>query len=131
MTASSSIPRSYVTRLASELVSINTSNPTHCEKAAADVVADALHRIGVDVQWFEPEPGRCSVVGRVAGEQPDLPPLLVHGHLDVVPAVDAEWTVDPFGGEIRDGYVWGRGTIDMKGQVASVIAAVDEIWRGG
>src|SRR3954451_11821105 len=96
-------PASDVVRLAADLLRINTSNPTHVERPAAEYVAAALHDVGIEAEWFEPEPGRVSLVARVRGADRGSPPLLVHAHLDVVPAVAEEWSVDPFGGEIRDG----------------------------
>ncbi|MET0704655.1 MAG: M20/M25/M40 family metallo-hydrolase, partial [Mycobacterium sp.] len=110
-------PLSSVTDLTQQLLRIDTSNPGGTEKPAAELVADHLAAIGVGVQWFEPEPGRVSIVGRIAGEHRDLSALLLHAHLDVVPAVESEWERDPFAGELVDGYLWGRGAVDMKGTV--------------
>ena len=107
--------------LAQQLLRIDTSNPGCAEKPAAQLVADYLASLGIAVQWFEPEPGRCSVVGRVPGINSELPALLLHAHLDVVPAVAQEWSRDPFGGELADGYLWGRGAVDMKGAVAIIL----------
>jgi acetylornithine deacetylase/succinyl-diaminopimelate desuccinylase-like protein len=120
-----------VAELCSALIQINTSNPTHVEAHAADLVAEILGRIGVSVTRFEPEHGRVSLVGRVEGEDPTLPPLLVHTHLDVVPAAAEDWTTDPFGGEIRDGFVWGRGAVDMKGMIAAVLTALQGLHADG
>ena len=113
-----------VATLCSDLIRINTSNPTHCERPAAEYVAGVLDSLGVDCEWFEPETGRSSLVARVPGRESSLPPLLVHAHLDVVPAIAADWSVDPFSGEVRDGYVWGRGASDMKGTIAATLAAL-------
>lgn len=122
---------SDVVRLCSDLIQINTSNPSHAERPAAEYVADALADAGVAVEWFEPDPGRASVVARVPGREKALPPLLVHCHLDVVPAVAEHWSVDPFAGVVKDGYVWGRGAVDMKGMVAAILATVRSFGRAG
>jgi acetylornithine deacetylase/succinyl-diaminopimelate desuccinylase-like protein len=111
-----------VVGLCSDLLKINTSNPTHGERAAAEYVAAALSEVGISCEWFEPEPQRTSIVARLPGSDRTLPPLLVHAHLDVVPAVAEDWSVDPFGGLVEDGYVWGRGAVDMKGMVAAMVA---------
>src|ERR1700742_728882 len=103
-----------VVDLLCDLIRINTSNPTHSERPAAEWVAAKLDEVGIESQIIEADPGRASTIARIEGTDPSRKPLLVHGHLDVVPADAAEWSVDPFAGEIKDGYVWGRGAIDMK-----------------
>ena len=113
-----------VATLCSDLIRINTSNPTHHERPAAEYVAGVLDSIGVGYEWFETEAGRTSLVARVPGRESALPPLLVHAHLDVVPAIASDWSVDPFSGEVRDGYVWGRGAVDMKGAIAATLATL-------
>ena len=120
-----------VTQLLVDLIRINTSNPTHPERPAAEWVAGKLDEVGVESQIIEAEPGRASTIARIEGADSSRPPLLVHGHLDVVPADASEWSVDPFGGEVRDGYVWGRGAIDMKDMDAMVLALVREWQRTG
>jgi acetylornithine deacetylase/succinyl-diaminopimelate desuccinylase-like protein len=120
-----------VVELLSDLIRINTSNPTHSERPAAEWVAEKLAEVGIDSQILESEPGRASTIARISGTDSSRPPLLVHGHLDVVPADAAEWTVDPFAGEVRDGYVWGRGAVDMKDTDAMVLAVVREWARTG
>jgi acetylornithine deacetylase/succinyl-diaminopimelate desuccinylase-like protein len=117
-----------VASLLSELIRINTSNPTHPERPAAEWVAGKLDEVGIESEIVESEPGRASVLARVEGADPSRPPLLIHGHLDVVPAQAEEWTVDPFAGEIRDGLVWGRGAVDMKDMDAMTLAVIRE-WR--
>jgi acetylornithine deacetylase/succinyl-diaminopimelate desuccinylase-like protein len=120
-----------VVGLLSELIRINTSNPTHPERPAAEWVATKLDEVGIASEIFESEPGRASTVARIAGTDSSRPPLLIHGHLDVVPAEASEWSVDPFGGEVRDGYVWGRGAVDMKDMDAMVLAVVRNWARTG
>jgi acetylornithine deacetylase/succinyl-diaminopimelate desuccinylase-like protein len=120
-----------VVGLLSELIQINTSNPTHPERPAAEWVAARLDEVGVAAQILESQPGRASAIARIAGTDSTRPPLLIHGHLDVVPADAAEWSVDPFSGEVRDDYVWGRGAIDMKHMDAMTLALVREWVRTG
>lgn len=120
-----------VIELGRQLITFDTSNPGGTEAAAAEFVADELGTAGLAVTWLEPAPGRTSVIVRIAGTDRDRPALLVHGHLDVVPVDERAWTVDPFGGEIRDGCLWGRGAVDMKDMLAMVLAVVREWTRTG
>jgi len=120
-----------VAELLAELIRINTSNPTHPERPAAEWVAAKLDEVGIASRIIESEPGRASTIARIEGSDPSRKPLLIHGHLDVVPADANEWSVDPFGGELRDGYVWGRGAIDMKDMDAMTLALVREWARTG
>jgi acetylornithine deacetylase/succinyl-diaminopimelate desuccinylase-like protein len=129
-------PTSEVVDLARELISIDTTNTgeaatTVGERAAAEWVAARLEEVGAGARLLEPLPGRTSVVARIAGEDPSRGALLVHGHLDVVPAEPEEWSVHPFSGELRDGYVWGRGAVDMKDFDAMVLAVVRGWQRTG
>src|SRR6476619_1555879 len=103
-----------VAELLSQLIAINTSNPTHPERPAAEWVAEKLDEVGIQSQIIEAAPGRASTIARIEGSDPSRSPLLIHGHLDVVPADASEWSVDPFAGEVQDDYVWGRGAVDMK-----------------
>ena len=101
-----------VAALCSDLIRIDTSNyGDHSgpgERPAAEYVATLLSEAGLESMVLESHPGRTSVVTRIAGEDPSRPALLVHGHLDVVPADAADWAVPPFSGEITDGTIWGR-----------------------
>jgi len=121
-------PDAEVVELARDLIRIDTSNYGDDrgpgERVAAEYVADKLAEAGLEPQVFEPEPRRTSLVARWEGADPSAPPLLVHGHLDVVPAQAADWKTDPFGGEIADGCVWGRGAVDMKDFDAMVLSVV-------
>jgi acetylornithine deacetylase/succinyl-diaminopimelate desuccinylase-like protein len=101
------------------------------ERAAAEHVAGLLTEVGLEVQVFEPSPGRTSVVARMEGQDSSRGALLVHGHLDVVPAEPKEWTYDPFAGEIADGCLWGRGAVDMKDMDAMVLSVVRDRMRTG
>ena len=120
-----------VVGLLTDLIRIDTSNPVKPERPAAEYVAERLAEAGFEPQMFESEPGRASVVVRFEGSDPAADALLLHGHLDVVPADPADWTVHPFGGEVRDGLVWGRGAVDMKNMDAMTLAVVRRMVREG
>lgn len=117
--------------LCAELIRFDTSNPTSNERASADWVVGRLAEVGIESELVESAPGRASVIARIAGADPERGALLVHGHLDVVPADASEWQVPPFSGEIRDGYLWGRGAIDMKDTVAVMLATARHFARTG
>jgi acetylornithine deacetylase/succinyl-diaminopimelate desuccinylase-like protein len=120
-----------VATLLSELIRINTSNPTHPERPAAEWVAAKLDEVGIESTILESATGRASTIARIQGTNPDRKPLLIHGHLDVVPADASEWSVDPFAGEIKDDYVWGRGAVDMKDMDAMILAVIRNWARTG
>jgi acetylornithine deacetylase/succinyl-diaminopimelate desuccinylase-like protein len=120
-----------VVGLCSELIRIDTSNPTSNERAAAEWVAGKLDEVGIESRLYESDPGRASVVARIEGSDRSRPALLIHGHLDVVPADPGEWSVHPFSGEEKDGFVWGRGAIDMKDMDAMTLALVRDWARTG
>ncbi|WP_375400524.1 M20/M25/M40 family metallo-hydrolase [uncultured Amnibacterium sp.] len=103
---------------------------SHGETEATQYVGAELERLGLTTHYFEPEPGRLSVVTRVEGERPG-PALVLHGHTDVVPVNAADWAVDPFAGEVRDGMLWGRGAVDMKDMDAMMLASLGEILGSG
>jgi acetylornithine deacetylase/succinyl-diaminopimelate desuccinylase-like protein len=94
-------------------------------------VAGRLAEAGLEPTLLESAPGRANVVARVGGSDPGAPALLVHGHLDVVPAEPSSWSVPPFSGEIRDGVLWGRGAVDMKNADAVLLALVGQWARSG
>lgn len=98
--------------------SINPPDPAGAELDAARFIAGALRDEGVPATVHEPVPGRGSVTARLRGDGTGDAPLLLLSHLDVVPAPPDEWTHDPFGGEVADGYIYGRGAVDMKDLVA-------------
>ena len=121
-------------RFAADLIRIDTTNRgggDGRERPAAEYVAARLAEAGVEPVLLESAPGRANVVARVAGREPGAPALLVHGHLDVVPADPSSWTVPPFAGEIRDGVLWGRGAVDMKNADAVLLAVVSQWARDG
>jgi acetylornithine deacetylase/succinyl-diaminopimelate desuccinylase-like protein len=120
-----------VVTFTSELIRIDTTNRGggDCqERPAAEYVAERLADAGLEPALLERTPGRTNVVARVEGTDPTADALLVHGHLDVVPAEPADWSVHPFSGEVRDGVVWGRGAVDMKNMDAMVLA-VARAWK--
>jgi acetylornithine deacetylase/succinyl-diaminopimelate desuccinylase-like protein len=124
-----------VAALCSDLIRIDTTNPgDHSgpgERQAAEHVATLLADAGLDPVLLESHPGRASVVARISGTDPARPGLIIHGHLDVVPADDADWRVHPFSGELRDGCIWGRGAVDMKDMDAMMLAVVRQRLREG
>lgn len=121
--------------IARDLIRFDTSNygdgKSNGETDAAEYVAGKLEELGLVPQMFESEPGRHSVLARVEGHDRSKPGLVVHGHLDVVPADPANWTVDPFGGVVKDGMLWGRGAVDMKNMDAMMLTSVGDILRSG
>ncbi|MFJ1589569.1 M20/M25/M40 family metallo-hydrolase [Kitasatospora albolonga] len=116
-----------VVTFTSELIRIDTTNRGggDCrERPAAEYAAERLAGAGLEPVLLERTPGRTNVVARIPGTDPTADALLVHGHLDVVPAEPADWSVHPFSGEVRDGVVWGRGAVDMKNMDAMILAVV-------
>ncbi|WP_330460700.1 M20/M25/M40 family metallo-hydrolase [Streptomyces sp. NBC_00820] len=116
-----------VVEFTSGLIRIDTTNRGggDCrERPAAEYAAERLAGAGLEPLLLERTPGRTNFVARVQGTDPSADALLVHGHLDVVPAEAADWSVHPFSGEIRDGVVWGRGAVDMKNMDAMILAVV-------
>jgi acetylornithine deacetylase/succinyl-diaminopimelate desuccinylase-like protein len=105
------------------LVRFDTSNPPGNERPCIEFVADLLRSAGVELVIAGRHADRPNLVARVSGRG-DSPPLLLLGHVDVVPANPDEWSHPPFGGELVDGEVWGRGTLDMKGGVAMFVTAL-------
>ena len=101
------------------------------ERHAAEYVAGLLAEVGLEPQVLESHPKRASVVARIKGADENRPALLVHGHLDVVPANADDWRYDPFSGELADGCVWGRGAVDMKDMDAMLLAVVRQRLREG
>jgi len=101
------------------------------EREAAEYCAEQLSEVGLEAKVFESAPNRTSVVTRIEGEDRSRPPLLIHGHLDVVPAQPKDWTYDPFAGEIADGMLWGRGAVDMLDMDAMTLAVVRDRMRTG
>ncbi|MFC7375587.1 M20/M25/M40 family metallo-hydrolase [Brachybacterium sp. GCM10030268] len=101
------------------------------ETEAAEYVVAKLREVGLDPEVHESAPGRPSVFVRVDGEDRERGGLILHGHLDVVPARAEDWSVDPFGAEIHDGMIYGRGAVDMKDMVAMILALARHLARTG
>jgi acetylornithine deacetylase/succinyl-diaminopimelate desuccinylase-like protein len=124
-------------QLTSELIRIDTSNTgdpatTVGERVAAEFVARQLREVGYEVTMLDSGgEGRSNVFARLAGADSSRGALLVHGHLDVVPADATEWSVHPFSGAVQDGYIWGRGAVDMKDMVGMMIAVARRFRRDG
>src|SRR3954467_6975779 len=121
----------------SELIRFDTSNTgeletTNGEAECARWVAERLEEVGYETEYVEAgAPGRGNVFARLSGADPSRGALLIHGHLDVVPAEAADWSVHPFSGAVEDGYVWGRGAIDMKNMVGMMIAVARHFKSAG
>src|ERR1700735_4529103 len=126
-----------VVGLASDLIRIdstNTGDPDTLvgERAAAEYVAEKLGEVGFETTYLESgAPGRGNVIARLPGADPTRGALLIHGHLDVVPADASEWSVHPFSGAVQDGYLWGRGAVDMKHMAAMTLAVARQLKREG
>lgn len=135
MTTSSYQPEAEVVELCSELIRIDTTNygngKSVGERRAAEYVAEKLQDVGIASEIHESAPGRANLIAHWDGEDETAPPLLVHGHLDVVPADAKDWKLDPFSGEIADGCIWGRGAVDMKDFDAMVLSVVRARQRAG
>src|SRR6187431_2731144 len=124
-----------VISLAQDLIRIDSSNYGDVEgpgeRDVAQYVATYLSDLGLEPVLREPEPRRTSLTALWEGEDRSRPPLVVHGHLDVVPAFAEDWSVDPFGAEIKDGMIWGRGAVDMKGIDAMYLSAAARLIKSG
>ena len=121
--------------IARDLIRFDTTNygngRSEGETEAAEYLGAQLEALGLKAQYFDAAPGRTSVIARVPGSDQSKPALVVHGHTDVVPADPANWTVDPFAGEVKDGMLWGRGAVDMKDMDAMMIGALRDILGAG
>lgn len=128
---------SEVVELVSALIRFDTSNTgdpdtTRGEAECARWVADRLEEVGYQTEYLESgAPGRANVFARLPGADPSRGALLIHGHLDVVPAEAADWSVHPFSGAVSDGYVWGRGAVDMKDMCGMMLAVARHFKRAG
>ncbi|MUM08154.1 MULTISPECIES: M20/M25/M40 family metallo-hydrolase [unclassified Mycolicibacterium] len=129
-------PEDEVVDLVSSLIRFDTSNTgdpatTKGEEDCARWVAEQLREVGYTTEYVEAgAPGRGNVFARLAGADPTRGALLIHGHLDVVPAEPADWSVHPFSGTVKDGYVWGRGAVDMKDMCGMMVAVARHLKRG-
>ncbi len=119
---------SEVTTILSEILRIDTTNPPGNETKAAKHIEKILNKDGFQCEIFESAPQRGSIITRFNGSG-EKPSLLLLSHLDVVAAKAAEWSIDPFGGVVKDGFVWGRGALDMKGMTAIEIMVLKLLKR--
>ncbi|MDX6232427.1 MAG: hypothetical protein QOH68_1411 [Nocardioidaceae bacterium] len=128
-------PESEALDICRDLIRIDTSNygddSGPGERKAAEYVAASLAEVGIESQIFESESGRASLVARWGNQNSPKPGLLIHGHLDVVPAQASDWRVDPFAAEVVDGYLFGRGAVDMKDFDAMLLSVVRARQRAG
>ncbi|MGQ7296736.1 M20/M25/M40 family metallo-hydrolase [Quadrisphaera sp. KR29] len=144
--ASRDLAQEEVVSICRDLLRLDTTNPGDGsgpgERAAAELVAGLLAEVGLEPQLLESEPGRASVVVRVEGDPAgtaERGALLLHGHLDVVPARADDWSVHPFSGEVttettaegEQEFLWGRGAVDMKDMDAMLLAVVRDLVRRG
>ena len=104
--------------------SVNFGEGKGDESVIADYIVKSLAEVGIESKIYEAAPNRCNVIARIKGSDSSLSGLVVHGHTDVVPANADDWSVDPFGGIIKDGMIWGRGAVDMKNMDAMILAIV-------
>ncbi|WP_146341589.1 M20/M25/M40 family metallo-hydrolase [Nesterenkonia sp. NBAIMH1] len=124
-----------VIRFCRDLIRIDTQNwgggRSNGERDAAEYCAEVMREAGLEPTIVESAPGRASVFARMRGSDPDAGALVVHGHLDVVPAQAEDWQEDPFAAELRDGLIWGRGAVDMKNMDAMILASMLRMSREG
>ncbi|WP_194408648.1 M20/M25/M40 family metallo-hydrolase [Microbacterium cremeum] len=124
-----------VAAVARDLIRFDTTNHgggrAAGEREAAEYVGAYLEGVGLEPEYYEPIPRRTNVMARVPGRDRDKPALVLHGHLDVVPAIAEDWSVDPFAGVVKDGMLWGRGAVDMKDMDAMILTSVADILRAG
>lgn len=111
--------------------SVNYGEGKGDESAVAQYVLSSLAEVGISAEIIESAPNRCNVIATFPGTDPNRPGLVLHGHIDVVPANAEDWQVDPFSGEIRDGSIWGRGAVDMKNVDAMILSIVRNWKRTG
>ena len=134
-TSSFSSPEGETVEICRKLIRIDTSNygcgDARGERRAAEYVAGLIEEAGLTATLLESAPGRANVFARLEGTDPSADALLVHGHLDVVPAIAADWSVDPFGAELKDGMIWGRGAVDMKDMDAMMLSVLRHMLRTG
>ena len=137
VTVPAETPIDDVVAVVSRLIRFDTTNTgdletTKGEAECAKWIAGQLEDVGYQVEYLESgAPGRGNLFARLKGADSSRGALLIHGHLDVVPAEPAEWSVHPFSGAIEDGYVWGRGAVDMKDMVGMMIVIARQFRRAG
>jgi len=118
------------TEMLREFIRIDTSNPPGNEEKAILFLEDILQKEGLSTEIYLPVPKRANIISRIEGRKKGKPVILL-GHVDVVPAKADEWEVDPFGGVLKDGFIYGRGTIDMKGQIICQLLSFIDLYKKG
>lgn len=134
MSAPSVDPRDEVVSICQDLIripSVNYGDGKGDEREVAEYVAASLAEVGIESELIESASRRTSVVARLAGSDSSRPGLVLHGHLDVVPADAKDWQFDPFSAEIHDNMIWGRGAVDMKNMDAMMLSVVRSWARTG
>jgi len=116
--------------LLKEFIRINTSNPPGNEEEAILFLDAILHKEGIPAEIFSPTPRRANILATIKGKRRGKPIVLL-GHVDTVPAREDDWEVDPFGGEIKDDFIYGRGTIDMKSQIICQLLSFIHLYKRG
>lgn len=111
--------------------SVNYGEGKGDERAVAEYIVSSLAEVGITSKIYESAPNRCNVIANIEGIDTSRPGLVLHGHIDVVPAAAEEWQVDPFSATIKDGAIWGRGAVDMKNVDAMILAIVRHWARNG
>src|SRR5215470_12434054 len=122
--------RDEATSLLRELIRLDTVNPPGNETRAAELLRDYLGESGVECELYARTPERANLVARLRGSG-EGPSMMLLSHTDTVVADAAEWQLDPWSGEVRDGEIWGRGALDMKGQVAANAVTIASLAREG
>jgi len=121
-------------RICQELIripSVNFGEGKGDESAIAAYVVESLAEVGITATIYESAPKRTNIIAKISGSDSSRPGLVLHGHIDVVPADAKDWSVDPFSGDIKDGFIWGRGAVDMKNVDAMILAIVRKWKREG
>src|SRR5947208_2252908 len=135
MTVATDDPTAEVTDLLQHLIRNACVNDGTAQSGqevrSADVLASYLEGAGLDLERYEAIADRSNLVTRIEGTDPSAPTLLLMGHTDVVPVTPENWRHDPFGGELIDGEVWGRGAVDMLNETASMAVAFKRLARSG
>lgn len=135
MTTAASDPTGEVTELLQHLIRNACVNDGSADSGkegrSVDILAAYLQGTGVDLERYEPIVGRSSLVARIEGSDPGAPSVLLMGHTDVVPVTPENWHRDPFGGELIDGFVWGRGAVDMLNETTSMAVAFKRLAESG
>ncbi|MGN0734317.1 MAG: M20/M25/M40 family metallo-hydrolase [Anaerovoracaceae bacterium] len=116
-------------QLLRELIRFDTTVEESPEKPAIDYIRTLLEKEGIETETFSRTEERPNLMATIKSENAQLPPLLMYGHIDVVPVEGQKWSEEPFGAAVRDGYIWGRGTLDMKGELAMFITSMIQIKR--